>query len=127
MNISTAVNAVNKTRIRSDWIDKTRTGSDRINKAGSDPKRSDRHKFPPNYSRETSDRKKKADVRCVPLGCVFPFCQYYLGKKFCYSLTLLTISFPRGKDQEGRGDTNRKNALLVKTNAHFQGPRTVAK
>ena len=116
------------TKLEPDQTGLTKPGPDviRLTKPGSDPERSDYYKFPLKYS---SNREKKEDLRCVPLGCVFPFCQYYLGKKFCYSLTLLTISFNflEGKIKKEARDMNRKNALLVKTNAHFQGPRTVAK
>ena len=45
---------------------------------------------------------------------MFLFRQYYLGKKFCYSVTLLMIFFPRGKDQEGRARYKQENSISSK-------------
>lgn len=45
---------------------------------------------------------------------MFLFRQYYLGKKFCYSVTLLMIFFPRGKDQEGRARYEQENCISSK-------------
>lgn len=57
---------------------------------------------------------------------MFLFRQYYLGKKFCYSVTLLMIFFPRGKDQEGRARYEQENCISSKNERKF-ARTTVAK
>ena len=107
-----------------DWTGLTKPGRDviRRTKPGSDPKKS------------INSRQNSHVISLIEYGTeksketfvVFLFRQYYIGKKFCYSVTLLMIFFPRGKDQDARARYEQENCISGK-NEHKFARTTLAK
>ena len=91
----------------------------RLTKPGSDPKVQNSHVI--SLIEDGTERSKETFAVCFFFISIISS-----GKKFCYSMTLLMIFFPRGKDQEGRARYEQENCISSKIEHKF-ARTTVAK